>query len=117
MRLFFVFLFAFASAQHAQAIPESATTAPQSDSQAPETEKSASQLKPTKTDSEAAQPAMTRPVVSRGERGSRWRDDTVVCKQVTKIGSRFKEQRCHSVADWEFLTKETREGLGNGLLR
>ena len=56
-------------------------------------------------------------IVSERPRRGRWSDNTIICKEVTRIGTRFKEERCMSAAEWEFLTKETREGLRNGALR
>ena len=46
-------------------------------------------------------------IVSERPRRGRWSDNTIICK----------EERCMSAAEWEFLTKETREGLRNGALR
>ncbi len=111
MRIFSIFLLTATAAQPALAIPQNEPVAPPPPSQSVDNEQPSPLLSQNQEEADVEKPAITKPVVSRGERGSRWRDDTVVCKKVTKIGSRFKETRCHSVADWEILTKETREGL------
>ena len=56
-------------------------------------------------------------VQSQGYRRGRWTDNSIVCKRVTRTGSRLKEERCMSAAQWEFLRKETEEELRSGALR
>ena len=50
-------------------------------------------------------------IVSERSRGSTWSDNTIICKQLKRADSRFKEERCMTASQWEFLRKETREGL------
>jgi len=54
-------------------------------------------------------------IVSRGRRSSVWSDNSIICKNLKRTDSRFKQERCMSAAQWEFLRKETREYLHSSL--